>query len=280
MQVFDRHVLLVKRVLHVMEQANLNPILLKGVSIAVHYPKPYLRQWGDLDVLINGEDQDRMLRAMEYEFPDAEHNEEYEGYMRHLNFDLKEGVTVEVHRATRVYRLKRKNAYYQQLEKEAIRKARLIEQGGVSYRELEPNFNLLFVFIHAWEHFVEGNMTMRHFSDQMVLQYIMVNMLGMPIEFAIGYSDSSIVKRKAEGVVNDVLKAKIIRYIANGNKAPIGYVARKWYTFRLRLATARRIRPYSINLALYDLYESVYLGVERWLTGKDKNVESTNWVKK
>lgn len=129
---YDRHRAVAQRVLDVLEETGLQPIVMKGLRLAALYPKPYLRQWGDMDVLVDGSQQKEMIAAMEHAFPDADHHIEYEGLMRHLNFELKEGVIVEVHRNTRTYYNQKKFRYYQSvlyttMQKEGIIWSQLLQ---------------------------------------------------------------------------------------------------------------------------------------------------------
>lgn len=304
---YDRHRVVVQRVVGALEEAGLQPIVMKGLRLAAIYPKPYLRQWGDMDVLVDGNKQDQMVAAMERTFPDADHHIEYEGLMRHLNFELKEGVIVEVHRNTRTYYNAKKFRYYQLLELVARQQSMVTALDGITCRLLEVNFDLLFVFIHAWEHFVDGTMQMRqlcdlalmqmHYANQLdkdylsaalhrlhlwhvwqAVQWALVEALGMPVECAIGMSGSESVRKKAERLVQMVLEGK--RRARIDNSVTRNYVQRKWTSFRSRIETAERLWVYDHRLAVEELCEAVVKGVRRSISGEDRVEKGENWVKK
>lgn len=306
---YDRHRAVAQRVLDVLEGAGLQPIVMKGLRLATLYPKPYLRQWGDMDVLVDSTKPDQMIAAMEGAFPDADHHIAYEGLMRHLNFELKEGVIVEVHRYTRTYYNQKKFRYYLLLESVARQQAQLATLDGVTCRLLEVNFDLLFVFIHAWEHFIEGTMQMRQlcdlaliqtrYVDQLdrdylsaalhrlhlwhvwqVVQWALVETLGLPVECAIGLSESGSVsvRKKAERLVQTVLEGKRRARVDSSVKR--NYVQRKWASFRSRIETAERLWPYDHRLAIEELCEAVAKGVRRSISGEDRVEKGENWVKK
>lgn len=50
---FQIHLLEVKKVFDVFEEQNISPILIKGLSTAVNYPKPFQRNFSDIDLAVS-----------------------------------------------------------------------------------------------------------------------------------------------------------------------------------------------------------------------------------
>ncbi len=57
----------VQKMFQLMRAAGIEPILLKGWAIARLYPQPALRPYGDIDLLVRGQDYDAAIRVIESE---------------------------------------------------------------------------------------------------------------------------------------------------------------------------------------------------------------------
>jgi len=201
---------------HPAEGEPVHPVLLKGFGLAQLYPQPYLRTWGDLDVYVGPAQYHRAAALLRDAFPQAKHHDEEWEELKHYNFVLPSGDSIEMHRITIAFLSRRDQAYYQRLEDEAMdrpdgydgrspgledaalqfrerhgvpteacgynhQSAINIQQSSIQIGDLtcalpEPQFNLLFVFLHAWNHFVYEGVGYKQLCDLALLaRMLMIN---------------------------------------------------------------------------------------------------------
>ncbi len=150
--------------------AGIEPVLLKGFGLAELYPKPYLRSWGDADIWVGIRNYHAGCKALREAFPEAiHHDEEYEE-LKHYGIVFPDGNAIELHRVAMDFPTRSEEAYWQTLEvpamNEAVRDKKC--QLSIVHCQLtappEP-FNLLFVFLHAWEHFCGSGMPLKQVLD-------------------------------------------------------------------------------------------------------------------
>lgn len=177
-QVCMQNMLLQQRWSHVIEQVwtalqplSVKPVLLKGFALAELYPLPYLRAWGDLDVWVGIDDYHKTCELLRATFPDAEHNEEEDEDFKHYCFVLPDGATIEVHRVTMEFASRADWEYYHGLEQEGMIGGPSFRVGNTEVYSPKDDFNLLFVFLHAWEHFTTSGMSMKLVADMTLLAH-------------------------------------------------------------------------------------------------------------
>ena len=142
-----------------LEKHAVRTMVLKGLGLARYYPRPHLREYGDLDIWLFGQDRqgDRIVRQMG--IPVRDYN------AKHSQFVF-QGVLVENHRTfldETLYAMDRR------LDKklETILKYRPCreERIGQGRIYLPPSdFNALFLIRHTAMHFTEG-LSLRHLVD-------------------------------------------------------------------------------------------------------------------
>ncbi len=144
-------------------------VLLKGFSLAQLYPLPYLRAWGDLDIYVGPAYYHQAAAVLRETYPDAIHHDEEWEELKHYCFILPDGNVIEMHRRTMALTGKKDNEVFCPLEEQAMREPAFIDVNGLSVAIPEAKFNMLFVFMHAWEHFYESGVGLKQLSDVALL---------------------------------------------------------------------------------------------------------------
>lgn len=172
-----------------LQQRSLRPVLLKGFGLAELYPRPELRSWGDLDVYVGPDQYHEAAAVLRDAFPNSLHHDEEWEELKHYNFVLPDGL-VEMHRVTvKMEHPKDKRIYYtleqQATSAENVQHISLREPANLTIDIPEAKFNMLFTFLHAWNHFVDEGLGMKqlcdvfllakttyeHFSDKQLIDY-------------------------------------------------------------------------------------------------------------
>ena len=142
-----------KAILQEWAAEDISGIILKGQGLASYYLRPLLRVCGDIDLWVPEEDYDRaceLLLKRERSLGDVRLVDEGD---KHLC--IKRGhVVIEVHRMALI--LPTKDILWQQIEQEGL------SGPGTTPEE---NFNALFIFLHAWEHFCGDGVGLRQLCD-------------------------------------------------------------------------------------------------------------------
>ena len=149
-----------------------HPVMLKGFALAQLYPQAYLRQWGDLDVWCGIKDYHPACKALREAFPEAEHSEEEWDVLKHYCVVLPDGCAIELHRVSMDFSEPKEFEKYQRLETEAMVQSVFgLKVGNTEIDVPEEKFNLLFTFLHAWEHFCGTGMPMKQVCDLALLAH-------------------------------------------------------------------------------------------------------------
>ena len=128
-------------------------IILKGQGLARCYPRPRLRVCGDIDLWVPEKDYDRaceLLLKRERSLGEVRIVDEGD---KHLCIK-RDYVVIEVHRRALI--LRSQDLLWQQIERDG-----LAGRGPIP----EDNFNALFIFLHAWEHFCGDGIGLRQLCD-------------------------------------------------------------------------------------------------------------------
>ncbi len=169
----------IKAAVEALRKADIEPVLLKGFGLADLYPKPYLRSWGDADIWVGIKNYHAGCKALREAFPEAiHHDEEYEE-LKHYGIVFPDGNAIELHRVAMDFPTPEEDAYWQTLEVPAmsgriqysvfsILKSEISEYryalDGLILTPSEP-FNILFCFLHMWEHFCSSGMPLKQVLD-------------------------------------------------------------------------------------------------------------------
>lgn len=147
-----------------LKEAGLSPVLLKGQAYAALYPQPSLRQCGDIDLHIGEADYLRACEASAALGWKPDDRTDIPG-TKHYGCRLK-GVRIELHRVAaqlpdRAARRRFDNWSRPQLASTH----RTISIGGTETSVPPPIFDVVFVFLHLYHHFIRGGIGLRHLCD-------------------------------------------------------------------------------------------------------------------
>ena len=162
----------IRKAVEALRSAGVEPVLLKGFGLADLYPKPYLRSWGDADIWVGVSNYHAGCKAVREAFPEAiHHDQEYEE-LKHYSIVFPDGNPIELHRVSMDFPTPDEDRYWQTLEVSAMSYG-AGEDGqncidGLIRTPREP-MNILFVFLHAWEHFCGTGMPLKQVLDMAML---------------------------------------------------------------------------------------------------------------
>lgn len=145
----------------------IRPILLKGQAYARVYPEPGLRQCGDIDLYVGEEQYFPAYQATKNFGWKSE--ERFIPYGKHYGCFNKE-VRIELHRIAATLPSRSANRRFQEWSRQ------LLQQGHdtilIGEQQIEvppPVFNLIYVFLHMYMHFLNGGIGLRHVCDWTML---------------------------------------------------------------------------------------------------------------
>ena len=278
-----------------LEQNDIHPVLLKGFGLAQYYPQPHLRQWGDIDIYVGKTNFHKACAILRETFDGVKHTKHDDDDYKHYNFEF-DNVVLELHRVNIHFTHPKDRRYYEQLEtKYQTYEGPKFDINGLEITVPENTFNVFFVFIHAWHHFIESGMNMKQLCDISILlhalrdkidkkrlydmlttlrlmevwqlfMYILVHHLRQPQEECIYYSAR--VSQRAEMLFERIMREGQSRKKEVIKVEGISYFKRKWTTFQLRIADSRLVRPYAPRYARHMLIGDLLHGIERTITGK------------
>lgn len=280
--------LTLRRVWDACEQHGVRAVLMKGAGLAVYYPTPQQRSWGDIDIFVGGEQYHAACAAMRATFPAALRFDEELDHYKHYNL-IADGVSIEVHRVSMGLQHPVDVRRYARMEAIGMREAEEIEVDGLTIRVPEVTFNALMVMLHSWEHVLSQGASLRQLCDLALLlhhraldidreqlecdlcglalmdvwqvyMYILVEYLGLPPSEAPFYTKASGCARRAEVLLVDMLEGRLGEEKQEKSKVSSNRWLRKWHTMRVRLRNAKRIRSYSPSYARH-------MAVTTWLHG-------------
>lgn len=163
---------ILKQTFTALSAGGIHPVLLKGFGLAALYPKPYLRTWGDLDVYVGPEQYHQAAEILRNTFPEAKHHDEEWEELKHYNFVLPDGNVIEMHRDTVKIELPCERRVYEALERQGcFVESRVERVENIEVPVPEAKFNMLFTFLHAWNHFVESGVGFKQLCDVALLAH-------------------------------------------------------------------------------------------------------------
>ena len=147
-----------------LREHDIEPVLLKGFSLAQLYPNPALRQFGDIDLFVGLEkfhEACAVLRAM----PGSYNWGVILDSGRHFNIEFGE-YSLEIHRVSSEILEAEENAVYMELERQGlVINAEEVELEGARLRVPSKDFMVFFTFYHAWHHFLTSGVGWRQLCD-------------------------------------------------------------------------------------------------------------------
>ena len=159
------------RLVTFLEAHDIRGVLLKGQGVARYYRQPQMRQRGDIDFYVGRKLYKEACRLCSEKLAEeGEHNGETE---QHFSFTL-DGVTVELHRiASRIYTPVRNRRFQhwvaEQLEHSPERRTLTVGDTDITLPPYE--FDAIFIFYHAWRHYITGGIGLRQLCDWAMIFY-------------------------------------------------------------------------------------------------------------
>lgn len=306
MLAYEKKQTLMQQIWAALLQQGLHPVLLKGFALARLYPNPYLRTWGDLDIITPRGEYQLACDAICQAFPDtkvmADADEACKHFVAYIGNE-----TVEHHLYGLAFHNPKDEAYYRQIEAEAIVNSEHIHSIGsetVSVDIPEATFNLFFTFAHAKEHLEGTGMPMKQLCDLALLAHhyrgqidqirlkeylkhlsllqlwhtvgwVVVKALELPKEeWPLSGEWGRYTARRGQRLLENVLAEGQCRphgpaFWQEGYVAPRGgYIGRKLSTLLKRFQTLGMMWPYSPKLALHGISTAIMHGLTRTIHGK------------
>lgn len=251
-------------------------VLLKGQAYARAYPKSEMRQCGDIDLYVGEkcylpayEAINRFGWESEERFlPDAKH---YGCTLR--------GIHIELHRIAGILPSRSADLKFQLWSQSELKGSQeFLMIGGEKVRVPTPLFDIIFVFMHLYLHFLNGGIGLRHICDWTMLMHshakeinnveleqrlkefhllkawkkftpIAVEHLGLPSEECPFYSSK--YRGDADRILSFILtEGNFGRAKQPDSIRPDGYLAGKLYSFKRhskRMYSKLRIDPHTIS---------------------------------
>ncbi len=240
-------------------EAGIPSVLLKGQAYARAYPDPTLRQCGDIDLYI-GEENYRQAYMVTKELG-WESDERFASDAKHYGCINKGGVRIELHRIAGQLPSRSADRRFQEWSRKQLQPCRSGIIGGEPIDVPAPAFDVIFVFMHLYLHFINGGIGLRHLCDWVMLLHahckeidvkhleqlleefhllrgwrfftpIAVGYLGLPENECPLYSPEC--ARAADRIMSFIIReGNFGRARQRRAVRPRGYLARKAYSFRL-----------------------------------------------
>jgi hypothetical protein len=238
--------------------AGVPSVLLKGQGVALSYPKPGLRQCGDIDLYIGLTHYDASIEAMKAASGSEAVEEGAEGE-KHYHLDY-HGLTVELHRRALMQPMPWQSRAFNRWTVECLESDRPLKVRFDDTDVLLPpaDYNAIFLLGHAWHHFIVGGVGLRQVCDwarhlhlhaaeldsadlQRRLQQVglwtpwriwaslAVEYLGLPAAECPGY-DASFSRRARRAMLHIMQEGNFGQYDTTKTARPRGYFAGKWHT--------------------------------------------------
>lgn len=147
-----------------LREHDIEPVLLKGFSLAMLYPNPNVRQFGDIDLFVRRDkfhEACRLLRSL----PGSYNWGEETDIGRHYNIEFGQ-YPMEVHRVSADEIDSDEEGVYAPIEQEGLTdEARRVSWEGLEITVPSKEFMVFFTFFHAWHHFLTTGVGLRQLSD-------------------------------------------------------------------------------------------------------------------
>lgn len=142
---------------------DIEPVLLKGFSLALLYPKPNQRQFGDIDLFV-GLDKFHEACPLLRTLPGCYNWGEEVDLGHHYNIEFGQ-YPLEVHRVSADMEVPDQAAVFAAIEREGMTHLQRVKFEGMEISIPSKEFMVFFTFCHAWEHFMTTGVGWRQISD-------------------------------------------------------------------------------------------------------------------
>ena len=288
------HVILNQRteaVVRMLDTAGVPSVLLKGQGLSLLYPDSFMRECGDIDLYVGEEQYAKACRLVMDFSMDAEKRGHEVETDKHLH--VRRGyLVVEVHRFCLTLPDRQQNDFFQQLARKGLWENLVpLRFGQVTVQTPAPDFNALYVFLHAWQHFLGGGVGLRQFCDWTLLLHslagkldtdylrqaldalnlwrpwqvfgaIAVDHLGLPAEEMPFYNPKE--SWRGRSVLSMILReGSFGQYRPSRSRRPRNVMLRKAWTLWALLLRSCRLFPVFPAQALSSLRRGIRGGLEK-----------------
>lgn len=237
-----------------LREHGIEPVLLKGFGLALLYPNPSLRQFGDIDLFIGLDafhDACRILRTL----PGGYNWGEERDVGHHYNIEFG-NYPMEIHRVSAEVTDPKEARLYAAIERDGLAEnTQQVDFDGFMITLPSREFMVFFTFFHAWHHFLTSGVGWRQIADvamtlhtyhgrldleklrrwlesMQLMQawqafgYLMVSRLGLP-EAEMPFFDAS-CRRRAERLYRIVMETGNFKRVSRfRQRRPNGPLMRK-----------------------------------------------------
>lgn len=159
---------LISQLIIALSREGVEAILLKGQGLAAFYPNPELRQCGDIDLLVSSTDFGKAVEVLNHMATTRALSKAYTTE-KHYHIIIK-GIAVELHWSCMAFDTHETNIKYEELEERGLKESTDdFILGGTCIPRLSTTFNVFYVFLHLWEHFIERGIGLRQVCDWAML---------------------------------------------------------------------------------------------------------------
>ena len=259
------------KVVSELSASGIRSVLLKGQGLAQYYPKPEMRQCGDIDLYVG---LDQYSASYDVLQPLATKIDDRKALEVGKHYDFYVGkVSVEVHRYSERYPTARLDRIYQEISKKGLSEALVpMVFSGQEVNTPSDVYNAFYIFSHIFHHFLTSGLGSRQLCDWMLFlrqrsSYIdidslreilsrldmmkpwqafgcvLVKYFGMPADLFPFYDSSQ--EHKAEKILirlldegnfgqqRDVNKKRGANYLLNKTRAVLAHIGRTFGLFFL-----------------------------------------------
>ena len=147
-----------------LREHDIEPVLLKGFGLAMLYPNPSLRQFGDIDLYVGLDDFHEacsLLRTLPGGYNWGE--EADKGHQYNIEFGQ---YPMEIHRVSADMDDPKVAKFYAAIELDGLRaNTQRVDYEGLEISLPSKEFVVFFTFYHAWHHFLTSGVGWRQISD-------------------------------------------------------------------------------------------------------------------
>ena len=147
-----------------LREHDIEPVLLKGFSLAMLYPNPNLRQFGDIDLFVgldNFHEACNLLRSLPGGYNWGE--EVDAGHQYNIEFG---NYPMEIHRVSADVNGHKEAEVYAAIERDGLyAHTQRVDWEGLEISIPSKEFMVFFTFYHAWHHFLTSGVGWRQIAD-------------------------------------------------------------------------------------------------------------------
>lgn len=148
-------------VLEKLKAAGISCAVLKGAGVAVNYPEPLYRQFGDIDILVKEESYDDAITILT---GSKERIKERADHRFHYHFDIKD-IEVEIHRYMSEYGDDETGEKLEAVLANALNETRELKYDCFVFPALKTEYQAASLLLHTRRHLYENRLNIRLLCD-------------------------------------------------------------------------------------------------------------------